>query len=150
MSSGRERGGELLRVTDLHTSFTTSQGVVRAVDGVSLSVGAAQTLGIVGESGSGKTALIRSIMGLTYGGAATLTGRVELAGRGDLLALSPKRLRQVWGRDIAMVFQNPMTSLNPVKTVGRQISDALRALHGIGKRAAKEQAVELPASVDIP
>src|SRR5689334_1567228 len=103
----------VLAVHDLNTCFDTARGVVRAVDGVSLTISKGRTLGVVGESGSGKTILSRSIMGLLPRVGARRTGQVLLAGE-DLAALPDQRLRALWGSEVAMVFQNPMTSLNPV------------------------------------
>jgi peptide/nickel transport system ATP-binding protein len=137
----------LLDVDDLRTWFRTDRGTVHAVDGVSLTVGRPQTLGIVGESGSGKSVLARSIMGLLPP-RTTLrpSGRITFEGR-DLLALSTRQRRRLWGTEIAMVFQNPMTALNPVVRIGRQITECLPHLGG---SAAKQRAVELLRSVGIP
>jgi len=124
----------LLVVDDLHTSFRTGRGTVRAVDGVSLSVSRGKTLGIVGESGSGKTVLSRSIMGLLPPRDVIRSGTVHFAGH-DLTAMSPEELREVWGAELSMIFQDPMTALNPVKRIGKQ---------------ADATAVELLRSVGIP
>ena len=99
--------------------------MVRAVDGVSLTLARGKTLGVVGESGSGKTVLSRSIMGLLPGARVERSGTVRLAGH-DLTTMTPAELRQVWGTQVAMVFQDPMTALNPVVRIGRQITEALR------------------------
>ncbi|MDD9369051.1 MAG: ATP-binding cassette domain-containing protein, partial [Acidimicrobiales bacterium] len=115
----------LLGVTDLRTTFDTPRGTVVAVDGVSLHVEAGETLGIVGESGSGKTVLARSVLGLVTSRAATTTGSVKLQGR-ELVGLSPKAMRDVWGVQAAMVFQDPMTALNATMRVGDQITESLR------------------------
>ena len=141
--------GPLLEVEDLHTSFRTSRGLVRAVDGVSLSLGRGRTLGVVGESGSGKTVLSRSIMGLLSGTNVERSGTVRFAGH-DLSVMSLAELREVWGMQVAMVFQDPMTALNPVVRVGRQITEALRLRAGLDRRAASETAVALMRSVGIP
>jgi peptide/nickel transport system ATP-binding protein len=139
----------VLTVEDVVTHFPTAQGFVRAVDGVSLSVRAGRTLGVVGESGSGKSMLARSIMGLTPPNAMTPSGRVCLDGV-DLRDLPPRELRARWGAEIAMVFQDPMTALNPVVRIGRQITESLRA-HGLRDRdAARHRAVELLTNVGIP
>jgi len=137
----------LLEVDDLRTWFRTDRGTVHAVDGVSLTVDRPQTVGIVGESGSGKSVLARSIMGLLPP-RRTLrpSGRVTFEGR-DLLALSTRQRRRLWGTELAMVFQNPMTALNPVVRIGRQITECLPQLSGA---AAREKAVELLRSVGIP
>jgi peptide/nickel transport system ATP-binding protein len=140
----------LLEVSDLVTHFHTPPGIVRAVDGVSLSIERGQTLGIVGESGSGKSVLARTIIGiLAKDGSATTTGRIAFEGR-DLLKLSERQMRDVRGKDIAMVFQDPTSSLNPVKRIGAQIGEALTRHLGLRGRAAQSRAVELLASVGIP
>jgi peptide/nickel transport system ATP-binding protein len=141
-------GAALLEVTDLRTSFATARGPLRAVDGVSLSVGRGETVGIVGESGSGKSVLIRSIMNLVPR-TATVEGSVVFEGR-DVRSLSGAERKHFWGPHMAMVFQDPMTSLNPVKKVGQQLTDPLRYHLGISRRAAEKRAVELLGLVRIP
>ena len=142
--------GPLLEVTDLHTAFRTPRGLVRAVDGVSFTLGRGRTLGVVGESGSGKTVLTRSIMGLLPMGAAVeRSGSVRLAGH-ELTELSPATLRQVWGTEVSVIFQDPGTALNPVVRVGRQITEALRQRLGFDRRAARATAIALLSSVGIP
>jgi peptide/nickel transport system ATP-binding protein len=140
----------LLQVQNLHTHFRTSRGTVRAVDGISFALERGQTLGIVGESGSGKSVLSRTIIGiLGKDGSVAHQGQVLLEGR-NLMQLPERAMRDVRGRDIAMVFQDPMSSLNPVKRIGAQIGETLwRHLHLRG-RAAEARAVELLASVGIP
>jgi oligopeptide/dipeptide ABC transporter ATP-binding protein len=138
----------LLEVEDLRVHFDGRRGVVRAVDGVSLTVRPGRSLGIVGESGSGKTVLIRSIMGLIDQTGAHREGHVRFSGV-DLAELPPEELRKFWGRDIGMVFQNPMTSLNPVRRVGVQVAAPMRRHLGLSKRAARTAAVELLRSVGI-
>jgi oligopeptide/dipeptide ABC transporter ATP-binding protein len=139
----------LLVVEDLHTAFRTGRGTVRAVDGVSLSVGQGHTLGIVGESGSGKTVLSRSIMGLLPLQDVIRSGTVHFAGH-DLTAMTPKQLRHVWGAELSMIFQDPMTALNPVKRIGRQITESLRLHLGMDRAEANANAIELLRSVGIP
>jgi oligopeptide/dipeptide ABC transporter ATP-binding protein len=141
--------GPLLVVEDLHTSFRTSRGTVRAVDGVSLTVDAGKTLGVVGESGSGKTVLSRSIMGLLPPRDVIKSGTVRFAGH-DLTAMSPKELREVWGAELSMIFQDPMTALNPVKRIGRQITESLRLHLGMSRSEADATAIQLLSSVGIP
>ncbi|MGD0379989.1 MAG: ABC transporter ATP-binding protein [Acidimicrobiales bacterium] len=141
--------GPLLEVIDLHTSFRTARGLVRAVDGVSLTLGRGRTLGVVGESGSGKTVLSRSIMGLLPGSNVERSGTVRFSGH-DLTAMSLPELREVWGMQVALVFQDPMTALNPVVRVGRQITESLRLRAGLDRAAANETAVALLKSVGIP
>jgi oligopeptide/dipeptide ABC transporter ATP-binding protein len=144
-----EPGEPLLMVEDLHTAFRTSRGTVRAVDGVSLSVGRGKTLGIVGESGSGKTVLSRSIMGLLPPRDVIRSGTVLFAGH-DLTAMTPNELRQVWGAELSMIFQDPMTALNPVKRIGKQITESLRLHLGMDRSEANANAIELLRSVGIP
>ncbi len=139
----------LLVVDDLHTAFRTSRGTVRAVDGVSLTVSRGETLGIVGESGSGKTVLSRSIMGLVPVRDVIRSGTVTFAGH-QLTAMSPAQLRQVWGAELSMIFQDPMTALNPVKRIGKQITESLRLHLGMDRGEANAQAIELLRSVGIP
>lgn len=139
----------LLEVVDLKTHFHTQRGIVRAVDGVSFVLRRDQTLGIVGESGSGKTVLARSIMGLLPRSGVTRHGRVLYNGE-DLAQMSERELRRRWGVDIAMVFQDPMTSLNPVHRVGRQIGEAMRLHLGVDRREARRRSIKLLRSVGIP
>ncbi len=141
--------GPLLVVEDLHTAFRTTRGTVRAVDGVSLSVDRGKTLGIVGESGSGKTVLSRSIMGLLPPRDVITSGTVHFAGH-DLTAMSPEQLRGVWGAELSMIFQDPMTALNPVKRIGKQITESLRLHVHMDRKEAEATAIELLRSVGIP
>jgi peptide/nickel transport system ATP-binding protein len=138
----------LLVVEDLRTSFSTPRGNVLGVDGVSFAMTAGETLGVVGESGSGKSVLARSVMQLMPP-TATVDGRVLFRGQ-DLTALTSAERRAIWGRRIAMVFQNPMTSLNPVMRVGYQVTESLEVHLGIRGRAARARAVELLRMVGIP
>ena len=139
----------LLVVENLHTSFRTGRGTVHAVDGVSLTVAAGTTLGIVGESGSGKTVLARSIMGLLPPRDVIRSGTVHFAGH-DLTAMDDKQLRQVWGAELSMIFQDPMTALNPVKRIGKQITESLRLHMGMDGKEARANAIELLRQVGIP
>jgi len=139
----------LLVVEDLRTAFRTGKGTVRAVDGISFEVDSGKTLGIVGESGSGKTVLARSIMGLLPLRDVLRSGTVRFAGH-DLTTMSPSDLRQVWGAELSMIFQDPMTALNPVKRIGRQITESLRLHLGMDRAEANAQAVALLSSVGIP
>jgi peptide/nickel transport system ATP-binding protein len=139
----------LLEVTDLVTQFHAPHGTVRAVDGVSFLLQRGQTLGIVGESGSGKSVLARAIIRiLARDGSASTTGRIAFEGR-DLLKLSEPEMRDLRGKDIAMVFQDPTSSLHPVKRIGAQIGEVLTRHLGLRGRAAKARSVELLASVGI-
>src|SRR4051794_23448663 len=115
----------LLEVEDLHTGIHIDRGTVHAVDGVSFTLRRGRTLGVVGESGSGKTMLAKSIMGLLPRGKVDRTGSVRLDGD-ELLNRSRKQMRKVWGTELSMVPQDPMTSLNPVRRVGDQITEPLR------------------------
>ncbi len=145
----RETEGPLLEVEDLHTSFALGHGSVRAVDGVTLSLERGKTIGIVGESGSGKTVLSRTIMGLQNASNVTVTGSVKYAGE-ELVGRSAKHMRRLWGAEMAMVFQDPMTSLNPVVKVGRQLTEHVRYHLDMGKDEAEQVAVALLESVRIP
>ncbi len=124
-------------------------GTVKAVDGVSFELARGKTLGIVGESGSGKTVLSRSIMRLNIGDNVHTTGSVTYDGK-ELVGRSVKEMQQLWGVELAMVFQDPMTSLNPVVKVGRQLTEHLRFHLGVSKSEARETAVQLLRSVKIP
>ncbi len=140
----------LLEVDDLRTRFLTPRGPMQAVDGVSLTLAAGETLGIVGESGSGKSVLGPTIMGLiTNGPTTSVTGSVRVDGV-DIHGLTPKQRRALWGTRIAMVFQDPMTSLNPVKKVGTHLTESLRFHRGLSRAAARTRAVELLKQVGIP
>jgi oligopeptide/dipeptide ABC transporter ATP-binding protein len=146
-----DRGAtRLLDVRDLRVSFRTEEGLVRAVDGVSFSLHQGEVLGIVGESGSGKTVTAQAIVGLNRGERnARFEGQVLYKGR-DLLALSETALRHVRGAEIAMIFQDPMTSLNPVHRVGSQIGEMLAEHTSLSKAAIRRRVVELLAEVGIP
>jgi peptide/nickel transport system ATP-binding protein len=139
----------LLEIRDLRVSFRTEAGLVRAVDGLSLSVDADDVVGVVGESGSGKTVSMMAVMRLIRDPNAIVEGEVLLRGR-DLMALPPGEMRQVRGGEIAMIFQDPMTALTPVYAVGWQIAEQLRAHRELTRRQAKRRAVELLAEVGIP
>ena len=139
----------ILSVKDLTVSFATDGGVVRAVEGVSFSIDKGEILAIVGESGSGKSVTAQTILGLTRAPNATITGSVEFDGR-DLTQLDDEALREVRGKRIAMIFQDPMTSLNPVYRVGEQIVEMIRAHGKVSKKEARDSAVELLRSVGIP
>ena len=142
--------GNLLEVTDLRTYFHTPSGVVRAVDGVSFSLQPGRTLAIVGESGSGKTVTVLSMMGLIAKPPGKIeSGTAMFKGR-DLLTLSREEARRVRGKEIAMIFQDPLTALNPVHRVGNQIIEMIRAHEDVSKQVARERAIELLATVGIP
>ncbi len=138
----------LLELTDLKTHFKSERGLVRAVDGVTLTLQRGESLGVVGESGSGKTVLSRSIMGLLPDSAVN-HGSVRFAGQ-EILDLTMKQRRHLWGAEMSMVFQNPLNSLNPLMKIGKQISEPLKLHLGMDKKAARETAIELLRSVRIP
>src|SRR5690242_2526106 len=139
----------LLEVKDLHTEFRTGAGIVRAVDGISYTVDPGETVAIVGESGSGKSVGALSIMRLIPDPPGRITGgEVWFAGR-DLMTLSEEEMRRMRGSEIGMVFQEPMTSLNPVLTIGRQITETLEQHRGMDRAAADQRAVELLGLVGI-
>ncbi len=140
---------DLLVVDELKTHFSVPAGIVKAVDGVTFSLPRGSTLGIVGESGSGKTVLSRSIMRLNIASNAETAGSIRYDGQ-ELLDLGVKDMQKLWGIDMAMVFQDPMTSLNPVVKVGRQLTEHLRYHLGISKNEAKDNAIQLLRSVRIP
>ncbi|HEV8030345.1 MAG TPA: ABC transporter ATP-binding protein [Stellaceae bacterium] len=143
-------GQPLLEVVDLRTWFFTRDGIVRAVDGVSFHVMPGETLAIVGESGCGKSVTALSILRLVPSPPGrVVSGAIRLAGR-DLLDLSEGEMRDVRGNDISMIFQEPMTSLNPVLTIGRQIAETLTLHQGLDRRAALDKAVAMLRLVHIP
>ena len=140
----------LLEVEDLKTHFFTRDGVVRAVDGVSFAIHPGETLALVGESGCGKSVTSLSIMRLIASPPGrTVAGSIRFNGR-DLLALSEREMRDVRGNEISMIFQEPMTSLNPVLTIGRQISETLVLHRGLARAEAMARAVEMLRLVNIP
>lgn len=146
--SGIPGSGPLLEVTDLQTRFPTPRGELTAVAGVSLSIERGRTLGIVGESGSGKSVLSRSIMGLLPRNALR-SGSVRFEGR-EISGLSDAEYRALWGDEIAMIFQDPMTALNPVMRIGNQITESLRHHLDMDSREARDTAVALLRAVRIP
>jgi peptide/nickel transport system ATP-binding protein len=139
----------LLEVRDLSVSFRTEAGILRAVDGLSLTVEVDDVVGIVGESGSGKTVSMMAVMRLIRDPNAIIEGQVLLRGR-DLFGLSPGEMRGVRGGEIAMIFQDPMTSLTPVYTIGWQIEEQLHAHNELSKKQARRRAIELLGEVGIP
>ena len=144
-----ESTSDLLKVVDLKTHFRTERGTVRAVDGVSLNLTRGKTLGVVGESGSGKTILSRSIMGLLPSRNVVREGHVYYEGT-DIVGYSQEDMRKVWGSEMSMVFQDPMTSLNPVMKIGNQITESLVHHLSMDKTEATETALALLQSVGIP
>jgi oligopeptide transport system ATP-binding protein len=140
----------LLEVKNLKTVFKTSDGMVKAVDDVSFTIDRGETLGVVGESGSGKSVTALSILRLIPNPPGQITGGEILFEGKDLLKLSDRDIRKVRGKDIAMIFQDPMTSLNPVLTVGRQLSEPLITHLGMTKEQAQKEATDLLKMVGIP
>ncbi len=141
--------GPLLVVEGLHTGFELQSRTLKAVDGVSFSLDYGKTLAVVGESGSGKTVLCRSIMGLLPRSGVRTSGRVVLAGK-DLNQLSPKELHKEWGRNVSMILQDPMTSLNPTVKIGRQIAESARWHLQLDRHQARRRSIDLLESVGIP
>ncbi len=139
----------LLSVRDLTVRFRSGRGAVTAIDRVSFDVARGRVLGLVGESGSGKSVTALALMRLLPPDLAAVAGEVRFDGR-DLVALPEREMRRVRGRHVSMIFQEPMTSLNPIASIGRQICEPLRLHLGLGRRAARERAAELLAMVAIP
>jgi oligopeptide transport system ATP-binding protein len=140
----------LLKVNNLTTHFYTQDGVVKAVNGISYTVNEGETVGIVGESGSGKSVGVMSIMGLIPSPPGKVVAGEVIFNEQDLLKISKEQLRKIRGHKIAMIFQDPMTSLNPVLTIGRQIGEALELHLGMDRRQARDRTVELLELVGIP
>ena len=139
----------LLDVRELRTTFKTDDGLVGAVDGVSFTVEPGQVLGIVGESGCGKSVTCLTVMGLNDSRVATSTGQVLFRGE-DLLTTDSKRLREIRGNEIAMIFQDPMTSLNPVHKIGKQLEEAALLHNDMTKKEARARSIEMLKVVGIP
>jgi peptide/nickel transport system ATP-binding protein len=139
----------LLSVEDLRVSFRTDDGIVHAVDGISYTVQAGKTLGIVGESGSGKTVSSLTMLGLSRSRGSQIEGRIMFQGE-DLVAMDDDQLRRIRGNDVAMIFQDPLSSMHPFYKVGWQLAEAMQAHRQISKSAAKTRAVELLELVGIP
>jgi peptide/nickel transport system ATP-binding protein len=147
MQDGRTKPA--LSVEDLHVSFGTEDGVVRAVEGVSFDLRPGEILGIVGESGCGKSVTAQTMLGLTRSPNSSISGTVQFHGK-DLVNASDEEMQSIRGREISMVFQDPMTSLNPVYKVGDQIVEAIQAHKDVSDDEGKRRAAELLASVGIP
>src|SRR6202030_461772 len=142
-------GQTLLQLEDLHTQFFTSRGVVRAVDGVNLHIDVGETLGVVGESGCGKTMTALSILRLLPDPGKIVSGRILFRGK-DVTKMDDEEIRDFRGNDVAMIFQDPMTSLNPVTKVGRQIEEAMTAHERFTPELAKSRVIELLTRVRVP
>lgn len=144
---------QLLRIDDLHVSFNTDDGAVRAVDGVSLTLNAGETVAIVGESGSGKTVTSLSVMGLHKKGQAQISGSISINDHGttkDVVALNDEEIRDIRGRAVAMIFQDPMSSLHPYYKIGNQLAEAFLVHNPGKKKEALARAVEMLDLVGIP
>jgi peptide/nickel transport system ATP-binding protein len=139
----------LLEIEQLQTHFRTQDGVNRAVDGISFHVNEGETLAVVGESGCGKSVTAMSILRLVPEPPAKIAGSIRFQGK-DLLKFSEREMRSIRGNEISMIFQEPMTSLNPVLTIGRQLVETLRLHEGLDRKAAETRAVEMLALVGIP
>jgi peptide/nickel transport system ATP-binding protein len=139
----------LLEVNDLKTYFRTDDGIVKAVDGVNFTVEKGKTLGIVGESGCGKSVTCLTMMGLNNRRNTITSGEAIFKGQ-DLITMKQSKLRDIRGNDIAMIFQDPMTSLNPVHTIGRQLVEAIQLHRDVTSKAARARALELLKAVGIP
>src|SRR6478609_5778778 len=139
----------LIEVNGLKVQFATEDGIVRAVDGVDFQLGRGEVLGIVGESGSGKSVTSMTLLGLTRDKNTRFEGEVLYKGR-DVLSMNEEELQQVRGNEMAMIFQDPMTSLNPVYTIGAQICEAIQVHESVDKQAATRRSVELLRQVGIP
>jgi peptide/nickel transport system ATP-binding protein len=148
-SASPEAKAPLLEVRDLRVSFRTERGLLQAVGGISFRVDTHEIVGVVGESGSGKTVSQMSIMGLINDPNAVIEGSILYKGR-ELVGLSQRQLRSVRGNEIAMIFQDPMTALTPVYTIGWQIAEQLRAHNRLSSGAARKRGIELLAEVGIP
>jgi oligopeptide transport system ATP-binding protein len=142
--------GVLLEVKDLQTYFSTRDGVVKAVDGISYDIKEGETVGIVGESGCGKSVSALSILRLIPDPPGKIVGGELIFDGKDLLKLKEKEMQQIRGNDITMVFQEPMTSLNPVLTIGRQVSEPIELHKGMDKNTAIQESIKLLDSVQIP
>ncbi|HEY7317598.1 MAG TPA: ABC transporter ATP-binding protein [Candidatus Binatia bacterium] len=139
----------LIQINDLQTSFFTPEGEVRAIDGVSFEIAEGKTLGLVGESGCGKSVTSLSIMRLISSPPGKIVGGEILYRGRDLLKLNNEEMRKIRGNEISMIFQEPMTSLNPVFTVGNQIGEAIRLHQGLGKKPARQKTIEMLRLVKI-
>jgi len=143
---------QLLSIEDLHVSFPTEDGIVKAVDGVSLTVNSGETVAIVGESGSGKTVTSLSVMGLHKKGSVIIDGSIKINDGGtikDVVSLNPSEVRDIRGRAVAMIFQDPMSSLHPYYKIGNQLAEAFEVHHPGNKKAAKARAIEMLDLVGI-
>ena len=143
------RGEGLLQIRDLTIDFRTETGLVRAVDHVSFDIAEREIVGVVGESGSGKTLSLLAVIGLVQDPNAVRSGSIVYKGE-ELLGADPRRMHRIRGREIAMIFQDPMTALTPVYTIGWQIAEQIRAHTALSRRAARRRAIELLGAVGLP
>ena len=148
-AGGRAEGSPFFRIDDLQVQFQTDDGTVRAVDGVSYSVERGKTLAVVGESGSGKSVTANAVMGLLDSRQATVTGSAVLDGE-DLVQASTDRLRELRGSRMSMVFQDPLSSLHPFYTIGRQLTEAVQTKRDVDKGEARDRALQMLDRVGIP
>ena len=146
---GPSPAGAFLQVNDLRVHFPTDDGVVKSVDGLSFGLERGQTLGIVGESGSGKSVTSLSIMGLHAAGTARISGQVVLNGD-NLVGASAEHIRHLRGKNMAMIFQDPLSAMHPYYTVGHQIVEAYRVHNNVGKKVARKHAIDMLDRVGIP
>src|SRR4051794_40400616 len=145
-----DEASPLLEIRGLKTQFATNEGMVRAVDGVDLTVGRGETLGVVGESGCGKTVTALSVLKLiAMPPGKIVAGKILYRGR-DLVPLGTQEMDRIRAKDIAMVFQEPMTSLNPVYSIGEQIAEVLRKHEGLSRKSALDKTIEMLRLVQIP
>ena len=149
MNGNQEKPVKLLEISHLKTSFFTHLGEVKAVDDVSICLGERETLGIVGESGSGKSVTMLSVMRLLSDNDRIVSGAIHFRGK-DLTKLSEGEMEHLRGKQIGMIFQDPMTSLNPVFTIGNQLTEMIARHLGLGKKDARDRAVEMLSTVMIP
>ncbi len=147
--TGIQDSAPLLAIDNLRTYFGLRQGLLKAVDGVSFTMREGEIVGMVGESGCGKSVCAHSILRLVKTPPARIDGRIEFKGT-DLLSISNSEMRKIRGKHISMIFQDPMVSLNPVVTIGRQISEALILHQGLSRTQARSRSVELLEMVGIP
>lgn len=139
----------LLKINDLHTYFKSPKGIIKAVNGVSFEIGEGKTVAVVGESGCGKSVTASTLMGILDKKTSIVDGEILFEGK-DLLKLSPEEMRKIRGKDISMIFQEPMTSLNPALKIGYQVSEVFRTHFDMDKKSAKEKSIEMLKRVKLP
>ena len=139
----------LLKINDLHTYFKSPKGIIKAVNGVSFEIGEGKTVAVVGESGCGKSVTASTLMGILNKKTSIVEGEILFEGK-DLLKLTPEEMRKIRGKDISMIFQEPMTSLNPALKIGYQVSEVFRTHFDMDKKSAKEKSIEMLKRVKLP